>query len=311
MKYFLYVVALFFISCSEVMEPIIYSQDNAEETIEVESNSIRVFIEEKLERERTFDLTETSLENIYASIINLESYIAIALTNDLNDLIDELQIQLQRYRTELLNREAELLYNQRLNRISCDYGGIDLKYAKIIDDPTNISLYLEAFSEDGYKSNITNYHPYWNEDLSTISITIDVNGTNPPSSGSWENVGGYAYKCNGSDVVVVLNPEWNNSDEWGVCNSGRNWNLYRIELIYHEIGHSLFNYEHVFDNDGDGIPDRGHREGEFDIMGYGNAENNQEFINGVQRFFNPPEQNINECGINGKLLTNKKIKCFK
>lgn len=306
-----YVAIVFFTSCSEVMEPIIYSQNNVEENIAVESNPIRLFLEEKLKREREFDVTTTSLENIYASIQNLEYYVALALTNDINDLIGELQEQIQKYRTELLNREVELLNNQRLNRISWDYGGIDIKYAKIIDDPTNISLYLEAFLDDGYKSNISNYHPYWNEDLSTISITIDINGTNPPSSGTWEGVGGYAYKCNGSDVIVVLNPQWNNSDEWSVFNSSRNWNLYRIEMIYHEIGHSLFNYDHVFDNDGDGIPDRGHREGEFDIMGYGNAENYQEFIDGIQRFFKPPEQNINECGINGKSIISKKIKCFK
>ena len=67
---------------------------------------------------------------------------------------------------------------------------------------------------------------------------------------------------------------------------------------------------HVNDNDGDGSPDTGHVEGDFDIMGYGNASNYQDFIGGVSRFFNPTLQNIYECGINGKKAVNQ-ISCLK
>ena len=301
-------ILMFFFSCAEVLDPVIYEIDLPEEEVVDEVDHIRAFLEEKIRREREYDISTSSQQNSLISIENLTQYIRIALANGHDDLVPIFQEFIQMYES-ILSGENIDQDEQRIGRIAWEYGNIDMKYATIIDDPTNIDLYIDAFISDARNSDMDDYHPYWEYDLSGLDISIDSDGSRPPSSGSWENTGGYATACNGSETVVVLNPRWADSD-WGVFRSGVSWNLYRIELIYHELGHTLFNYMHVNDNDGDGSPDTGHVEGDFDIMGYGNASNYQDFIGGVSRFFNPTLQNIYECGINGKKVVNQ-ISCLK
>jgi len=48
----------------------------------------------------------------------------------------------------------------------------------------------------------------------------------------------------------------------------------------------------------------------IDIMGYGDASNYQDFIDGISRFFKPNLQNIYECGITGKILVSR-TNCLK
>ena len=309
MKYLKIILTLvFFISCAEVLDPVIYETELPDEEIVNEIDEIRIFLEEKIKREREYDINTSSQQNSVISIENLTNYINLALANGHDDLVPIFQEFIQMYESVLAGENINQ-DEQHIGRIAWEYGDIDMKYANIINDPTNIDLYIEAFISDARNSNIDNYHPYWEYDLSGLDISIDLNGSRPPSSGSWNNTGGYATPCNGSETVIVLNPKWGDI-EWGAFRSGTNWNLYRIELIYHELGHTLFNYMHVNDNDGDGRPDDGHLAGDFDIMGYGNADNYQDFTAGVSRFFNPTLQNIHECGINGKIVLNQ-INCLK
>lgn len=309
MKYLkIILILVFFISCAEVLDPVIYETELPDEEIVNEIDEIRIFLEEKIKREREYDINTSSQQNSVISIENLTNYINLALANGHDDLVPIFQEFIQMYESVLAGENINQ-DEQHIGRIAWEYGDIDMKYANIINDPTNIDLYIEAFISDARNSNIDNYHPYWEYDLSGLDISIDLNGSRPPSSGSWNNTGGYATPCNGSETVIVLNPKWGDI-EWGAFRSGTNWNLYRIELIYHELGHTLFNYMHVNDNDGDGRPDDGHLAGDFDIMGYGNADNYQDFTAGVSRFFNPTLQNIHECGINGKIVLNQ-INCLK
>lgn len=48
----------------------------------------------------------------------------------------------------------------------------------------------------------------------------------------------------------------------------------------------------------------------IDIMGYGDASNYQDFIDGIYWFFKPNLQNIYECGITGKILVSR-TNCLK
>ena len=303
-----FLIILFLFSCTEVIDPVVPETEFSEEEIADEIDRVRTFLEEKIKREREYDISTSSQQNSLVSIENLTTYIRLALTYGHDDLVPLFQEFIQMYEA-ILSGENINQEEQHIGRIAWEYGNIDLKYANIINDPTNIDLYIDAFISDARISNIDNYHPYWEFDLSGLDISIDSDGSRPPSSGSWENTGGYATTCNGSETVVVLNPRWVEND-WGVFRSGANWNLYRIELIYHELGHTLFNYMHVNDNDGDGSPDSGHIEGDFDIMGYGDASNYQDFIDGISRFFKPNLQNIYECGITGKISVSR-TNCLK
>lgn len=167
------------------------------------------------------------------------------------------------------------------------------KYSSIFGDTNNQQLYIDAWIQDAIY--------YGRNDLINALDNFTLEGINS----EYYSYGGYALICSENDTVWLHSDFFEDSTyQFGELSSP---DLYRIYILYHEIGHTILdmnhaNYAEQYNNSSVITATAGYIPDQYDIMGYPqkNGEgffrfNPEEWDQMLQRYFNPDQAWIANC----------------
>ncbi|MDA9294959.1 hypothetical protein N9P98_03940 [Flavobacteriaceae bacterium] len=167
------------------------------------------------------------------------------------------------------------------------------KYSSIFGDTNNQQLYIDAWIQDAIY--------YGRNDLINALDNFTLEGI----YSEYYSYGGYALICSENDTVWLHSDFFEDSTyQFGELSSP---DLYRIYLLYHEIGHTILdmnhaNYAEQYNNSSVITATAGYIPDQYDIMGYPqkNGEgffrfNPEEWDQMLQRYFNPDQAWIANC----------------
>lgn len=167
------------------------------------------------------------------------------------------------------------------------------KYTSIFEDINDQQLYIDTWIQDAID--------YGRGDLIDA---LDNLVLEPINSDRYSD-GGYALICSEDDTIWLHSDFFENSTyQFGALSSP---DLYRIYLVYHEIGHTILELNHANyageDNNSSVITaTAGYLPDQYDIMGYPTQNgdgffrfNPEEWDDMLQRYFNPDQEWIANC----------------
>lgn len=167
------------------------------------------------------------------------------------------------------------------------------KYTSIFEDINNQQLYIDSWIQDAID--------YGRDDLINALDNLVLESINSDRYGD----GGYALICSENDTIWLHSDFFQNSTyQFGNLSSP---DLYRIYLVYHEIGHTILelnhaNYAGVDNNSSVITATAGYLSDQYDVMGYPTKNGEgffrftlEEWDDMLQRYFNPDQEWIANC----------------
>lgn len=167
------------------------------------------------------------------------------------------------------------------------------KYTPIFEDINNQQLYIDSWIQDAID--------YGRDDLINALDNLVLESINSDRYGD----GGYALICSENDTIWLHSDFFENSTyQFGDLSSP---DLYRIYLVYHEIGHTILelnhaNYAGVDNNSSVITATAGYLSDQYDVMGYPTKNGEgffrftlEEWDDMLQRYFNPDQEWIANC----------------